>query len=625
MLLPQNGTTPCNAGLAAYRSNLTAALKPATISGTTGPVTFDANQDRGAAVYELVNHDGSKWNRVARWDSISGFEFIAPSTAETSPVWASGTTGIAAAPADVFVAETSDYRSRPYRLVFPIAAGSLAGFVAVAAVTTHARRESVLIKAATPVMMQLINLGCVCLCAAVGVMYAKPTTAVCASPAVLGHVGFALCFGPLFAKNWRISRIFYREATGRTVVTISNAQLMVPVGFTLAVVLAYVCVWLALDPPRPATRTDRADETVIYHVCSSGFWWYMALVILELAFMLVGVSIAWQTRHTPDIFNESRAVGTSLYAILFVSAVILATLLATRPDPDLEYAVFSLGVILAVATVQVLLNGERICKVWRGVRVDPRDATKTNVQLYRTSSRRYAASRHAGAHGPPALGKTRVGVVSASPIVDAGHNGLDRRRASVSSGQKSPKTFRSTHAAGATTSSATLGSVSSASVYALPRFHASRKPSDLCPGAAPPRESSAAGAYSPRLRARGRDHSWAATAGCSTGGEVDIKTSTTIRGPPTPTSSQSQNQNRDSQSQRSLLETVQAQRATIEALRIRLAVIGDGVSVGDGSYNAHTSRLDAMASPPSLPALRHSTSVGATEEVERGGVEEAVV
>mmetsp|Transcript_7583 Transcript_7583/g.14617 ORF Transcript_7583/g.14617 Transcript_7583/m.14617 type:complete len:998 (-) Transcript_7583:296-3289(-) len=109
--LARNGTTPCTtSSLKDYRELLSGAILEG-INGTTGRVTFDENQDRIGASYEILNHDGDRWNRILFWDPSSQTEnnlrFAEPYTAQSAPSWSSGNPGFANAPMS-FVPDGSD-------------------------------------------------------------------------------------------------------------------------------------------------------------------------------------------------------------------------------------------------------------------------------------------------------------------------------------------------------------------------------------------------------------------------------------------------------------------------------------------------------------------------------------
>jgi len=98
--LADQGITPCTtSSLLKYRQTLTKALKNTTVSnGITGYVSFDSDQDRAVATYEMFNYDGTAWNRILSWDMKNGFTFADGYNRKNSPVWADGNMGFDNAP-----------------------------------------------------------------------------------------------------------------------------------------------------------------------------------------------------------------------------------------------------------------------------------------------------------------------------------------------------------------------------------------------------------------------------------------------------------------------------------------------------------------------------------------------
>jgi len=97
--LALTGTTLCTSGnIDSYRMAIADSMKNLTLNGTTGTISFDSNQDRLFAGYEIQNHDGASWKAIARWDFIRGFDFYPGFNEENSPVWPGGQAGFANAP-----------------------------------------------------------------------------------------------------------------------------------------------------------------------------------------------------------------------------------------------------------------------------------------------------------------------------------------------------------------------------------------------------------------------------------------------------------------------------------------------------------------------------------------------
>lgn len=85
------------------------------------------------------------------------------------------------------------------------------------------------IKASSPLFLLATITGLACLFISGGLLARDaPTNSTCSSGWWMLNVGFFMAFGPLFAKTWRIYKIFLRKEM--TVVKITDASLMLRLG-----------------------------------------------------------------------------------------------------------------------------------------------------------------------------------------------------------------------------------------------------------------------------------------------------------------------------------------------------------------------------------------------------------
>lgn len=361
--LADKGSTPCTHTLEDYRTNLTAELRNTSVSGLTGTVSFNSKQDRDIAFYDARNFDGTSWSTWSTWSASSSFAYASGLSASNAPQWASGDRGTGNAPVDQVTPTINDYDYKAHRAAFLVLTCIMMVVILVTSTLTIRYRAEPAMKAASPKMLLLINVGAMLVLLAIALGYPDPTNGLCVAQNAIGHVGFALSFGSLFAKNWRVKRIFYDQIISYKV-DLTDLALMKPIGLVLTVSVVYMCAWFAVDPPKRGFIFSETDSSLRYAVCKSDQnWWYYALYIVEICFLLVGVVIAWQVRNVADRFNESKPVGMSLYALLFISAIMLGLLANVNMDPDTFYAAISMAVIVCTGTIQGLLFVPRLLDV----------------------------------------------------------------------------------------------------------------------------------------------------------------------------------------------------------------------------------------------------------------------
>ncbi|KAG8242241.1 hypothetical protein J6590_070076 [Homalodisca vitripennis] len=105
-----------------------------------------------------------------------------------------------------------------------------------------------------------------------------------------------------------------------------------------------VTLWVAVDPMQRQLRNltleiSSTDRSVVYQpqveVCGSQFThsWLGALYAYKGLLLIVGVYMAWETRHVKiPALNDSQYIGLSVYSVVITSAlvVVLANLISER-------------------------------------------------------------------------------------------------------------------------------------------------------------------------------------------------------------------------------------------------------------------------------------------------------
>jgi len=156
-----------------------------------------------------------------------------------------------------------------------------------------------------------------------------PTARDCSVFDWLLNLGFTLSFGPLFAKVWRVWRIFGRQAL--RVVKITNWMLARMVAVLVVFDIIVLSVWQASDANWTAVTTYQlnTDQSLTsYTSCApradrrnAG---YLALLgVSKLALLLYGAVIGLATRNVAQTFNESKQIAYALYSTCFTLAVVL--------------------------------------------------------------------------------------------------------------------------------------------------------------------------------------------------------------------------------------------------------------------------------------------------------------
>eukprot|EP01130_Rhizamoeba_saxonica_P016977 TRINITY_DN7987_c0_g1_i2.p1 TRINITY_DN7987_c0_g1~~TRINITY_DN7987_c0_g1_i2.p1 ORF type:complete len:604 (+),score=101.74 TRINITY_DN7987_c0_g1_i2:86-1897(+) len=145
----------------------------------------------------------------------------------------------------------------------------------------------------------------------------EPSFIVCQMRVWLFGLGFILVFGNLFAKNYRISRIFGADLASNNA-AITNSVLFVKYSLVVIVLeVVILLVWALLDPViRIELGPDKLPELApneLYIGCSSTtHYGFLVFGIFNSLILLVGAAIAYRVRKVPTEFSELKAISFSV-------------------------------------------------------------------------------------------------------------------------------------------------------------------------------------------------------------------------------------------------------------------------------------------------------------------------
>ena len=212
-----------------------------------------------------------------------------------------------------------------------LSAIGLVGCAMAAALVWHHRAHPV-IRSASPLFL-LLSIGGVALMFTAGfLLVATATASTCSAFSWTVNVGLMLCFAPLFAKTYRIYRIFGRKKL--SVVQLSNRKLLLIVLCMLLVEAVLMAVWQGVGPIAPLSRDvtgstiNAAGNLDIQEYVQCGVpdgpsMVAFAVVCVEKGLLFVfGALMAFSTRKVSSTFNESQGISLSIYNVCFTVGII---------------------------------------------------------------------------------------------------------------------------------------------------------------------------------------------------------------------------------------------------------------------------------------------------------------
>lgn len=267
-------------------------------------------------------------------------------------------------------------------------------FTGVLAVCSIALLVMVLVKRLDPVMkassvvfMNIILLGS--LVAYAGVATGGFHNTACTATPVLLSISFMLIFGSLFAKTWRVARIFLSKKM--RVQSITDSLLLRIVGGLVLWEAGVNVAWFLIDMPEAVRVQDDADPFVYRWSCRTEnpkLWWILEL-LPKFLLLCYGSYLAYRTRNIHEAFNESRFIAFSLWNT-FLFLIIGLVLRAVVTDPSPRFLVLSLSVLIIVGSTVGILFIPKIVAMVTGL-----SSASTN-SLVTENAGTFQASRSSG-------------------------------------------------------------------------------------------------------------------------------------------------------------------------------------------------------------------------------------
>jgi multiple sugar transport system substrate-binding protein len=194
----------------------------------------------------------------------------------------------------------------------------------------------------------------------------EPSNGSCTSTMWLLAVGLSLLLGSLFAKTYRVFRLF----NNRSLVSIRLRDVdLLPIVLTIVgVAVALAAAWTGVDAPTDTLTKDGVDSDEFIMVCDAtdhGLAFFLAVVAYFGVLLIVAVLLSFMTRDVTTAFSESRALALSSYNLSLCLIVFVTAALAISA-PDARYVLACIAVLFGVSVTVGLLFAPKIYKSTRG-------------------------------------------------------------------------------------------------------------------------------------------------------------------------------------------------------------------------------------------------------------------
>jgi len=259
--------------------------------------------------------------------------------------------------------ENLSYMSATIDIVFvSIAAGGIAFSVVLAGFVFKFRQRKILV-ASSPLFLQLILAGTILMYLSVFAWVTESQTVACHMRFWLLGMGFVICFGALFAKTFRVMRIFGSKSLA--VFRISNLYLLIGMSVFVLGEAVLLAIWSGTSDPHSYTYIPDPDRPIYNEwKCMSknnNRVMLILLLIYNFGIALAAVWVSWKVWSIKaKMYNESRPIAFAMYNMISFGILGTALQLSNALTPTAMFAVRSVCIILSTFVTVLVLFGPKV-------------------------------------------------------------------------------------------------------------------------------------------------------------------------------------------------------------------------------------------------------------------------
>lgn len=245
--------------------------------------------------------------------------------------------------------------------------------VAICALWLFDKQQTAHVKVAQPIFLCTVLLGCFISTSTIIALVQEddgdgPVPGCMAMP-WLYSVGFSITFGTLFAKIYRIHKLFESAIRyERKVVTAKETFICIGAGLMVDVII--LLVWTIVDPLH--WRRDDIDEDIFGNVlasegyCYSDHWFVFGglIALWHFVLLLAGCYLCYISRDIPTTFSEGKYVAIAMVSNLQIFVVGVPVLVIVGTDPGTSTFVRSVIVWMNDLVVVGLIFGNLMYHVY---------------------------------------------------------------------------------------------------------------------------------------------------------------------------------------------------------------------------------------------------------------------
>ncbi|KAG8573659.1 hypothetical protein GDO81_012486 [Engystomops pustulosus] len=235
----------------------------------------------------------------------------------------------------------------------------LLNFISMLVVYHFRRAKS--IRASGLILLETILFGSLLLYFPVIILYFDPSTFRCILLRWVRLLGYAIVYGTVTLKLYRVLKVFLSR-TAQRIPYMTSGRVMKMLSVILLLVLWFLVAWTSavfqnMDRNIPLIVQGETSDHFQFKMCLIDRWDYM-MAVGEFVFLLWGVYLCYAVRTVPSAFHEPRYMAVAVHNELIISAIFhtVRFVFATKLQPDWMLILFFVHTHLTVTvTVGLLL------------------------------------------------------------------------------------------------------------------------------------------------------------------------------------------------------------------------------------------------------------------------------
>ena len=211
-------------------------------------------------------------------------------------------------------------------------------------------RNTAIILMASPVFIYLQFFGFTLGLCTIFLWTGEPTKVQCGLRPWIASIAFVLVVGPMFAKTYRIWRLF--SGKGFFAQKISDYTVASYVAAMLVIPLILCAIWTGYEMPEPSIEDDHFDNDKVVKRCDGDNCRIFEGVMIAYcgSLLCLGTFFAFRARKADSHFNEARRIGLCIYSISFCGIIGVTLTYVLLGLPIAYYVVFCVAVWLGIVS-----------------------------------------------------------------------------------------------------------------------------------------------------------------------------------------------------------------------------------------------------------------------------------